>query len=72
MKKQKTQLTKDELQFLLSYNNIKVRKSYEHDDYMYTSFTMPYDYKERLDKLCEKYNMTRSAFFRMLLDNFNG
>lgn len=61
-------LTKDELKVLLEANNIKVKPSYHHEDYMCASFTMPYTYKEKLDRVSKKYSITRSAIFRMLLD----
>lgn len=62
-------MTKEQVKLFLEINGIEQKKTYKHEDYMFTSFTMPYDYKAKLDKLCKKYEMTRSAFFRLMLDN---
>lgn len=66
--KNKVVLTKDQLQVLLERHNITIKKSYKHEDYMFTSFTMPYPYKNKLDRLSKKFGLTRSATFRLLLD----
>ena len=70
-KKRKTKMTQDELKLRKNFNGIKVQQKYQKEDYMFTSFTMPYEYKNKLDRLSKKHGMTRSAFFRLLLDRVN-
>lgn len=67
MKKQK--MSKGELKVWLEIQGIEVKKSYHHEDYMFTSFTMPYEYKAKLDRLSKKYGMSRSEFVRTMLDS---
>jgi hypothetical protein len=70
MKKQrKEEMTTEQLKLFLKVNNIEVKQTYKHEDYMFTSFTMPYPHKAKLDRLAKKFGMTRSAFFRLMLDN---
>lgn len=61
-------INKDELKVLLKRMNIELQPSYHHEDYMFTSFAMPYPYKKKLDRLSKKFGLTRSATFRLLLD----
>ena len=68
-KVKKQVMSAEEVKLFLELNNIEKQKAYSHDDYMYTSFTMLHHHKVKLDKLSKKYNMTRSAFFRLMLDN---
>lgn len=65
----KFEMTRMELKQFLIQNNIKVRPSYKHDDYMFTSFTMPYPLMDKLKRLCKKYDCTRSGLIQMLVDN---
>jgi hypothetical protein len=62
-------MTRLELKQFLIQNNIKIRPQYKHDDYMFTSFTMPYPLKDKLGRLCKKYDCSRSALIQMLIDN---
>jgi hypothetical protein len=67
MKKQ--DLTTQEINFLLRSQGITVRPSYMHSDYMFTSFTMPYPLKAKLDRISKKNGLSRSRLIQMLLEN---
>lgn len=66
--KKPLQLNKDELNVMLRKMNIEVKPSYCHDDYMFTSFTMPYPTKAKLDRLSKRFGLTRSATVRLLIE----
>jgi len=61
-------LTTQEVRFLLKSQGIKVRPSYCHDDYMWTSFTMPYPLKNKLNRICKRTGVTRSRIVQMFLE----
>ena len=65
----KYNLTTQEMKFLLKMQGIEVKPSYCHSDYMYTSFTMPYPLKQKLERIQKKTGLTRSRIVQMLLEN---
>ena len=65
----KKDLNYQELKFILKGQGIDVRPSYTHDDYIFTSFTMPYPLKNKIDRVCKKYGITRSKFIQLLVDS---
>ena len=69
MKKQ-FDITKAELKINLAKQGIKVKPSYHHEDYMFTSFTMPYPTKNKLDFLCKKIGISRSSLVAHLIESF--
>lgn len=64
----KSDLTAQEARWLLKKEGITVRPAYVHDDYMYTSFTMPYPLKNKLDRISKREGLTRSKVVQMLID----
>lgn len=64
----KSDLTWQEAKWLLKKEGITVRPAYVHDDYIFTSFTMPHPLKSKLDRICKKQKLTRSKIIQMLLD----
>lgn len=67
--KKRIELTKLELEQMLIQNNIKIKPSYHHEDYMFTSFTMPYPLKQKLDRISKKMGVTRSKLIQLLINN---
>lgn len=67
----KYNLTMQELKLILKQEGIKVRPSYCHDDYMLTSFSMPYPLKDKLDNISKRYGLTRSKVVQLLLESVN-
>lgn len=65
----KYDLTNKEMKMLMEMQGIKVRPSYCHDDYLFTSFTMPYPLKNKLDKISKKYGLTRSKVVQLLIED---
>lgn len=65
----KFNMTKDELQIFLKQNDIRVKKSHHHEDYILTSVSLLYPQKAKLEKLAKYYNMTRSALIRTMIDS---
>ena len=59
-----------EAKIILHQEGFKIKPSYCHDDYMFTSFTMPYDLKDKLDRISKRYGVTRSGFVQMLIRNY--
>ena len=64
----KADLNIQEVKWLLKQQGVKVRPSYVHDDYIFTSFTMPHPLKKKLDKICEVNGLTRSKLVQLLID----
>jgi len=56
---------------LLARNGYKVKPSYCHDDYMLTSLSMPYDIKDKLDRIKEKWGIPRSSLVTLLVESIN-
>lgn len=62
------EISREELKVILATNGLKLRPQYKKEDYMFTSFTMPYTVKRKLDRLCKQHDMTRSALVRFLIE----
>lgn len=71
MSRRKYDMSSKEVKLLLKLQGIEVRPSYKHDDYMFTSFTMPYPLKDKLDRICEKLDISRSFLIQRLIDNLD-
>lgn len=67
----KSDMTTQEVKLLLKRQGIEIRPSYCHDDYMYTSFTMPYPLKHKVDRISKRYNISRSKVVQMLIDSIS-
>lgn len=65
----KTVVTRNELKALLERIGVEYKPTYKHEDYMFTSFTMPYPLKHKLDRLCKRFGVSRSGFVQLLIDN---
>lgn len=63
----KSDLTTQELRLLMEAQGVTVRPSYKHSDYMFTSFTVPYPLKAKLDRLQSKYKLSRSKIIQMMI-----
>ncbi len=68
MKKKAAQISKQELQVILQANNLTLKPQYHKEDYIFTSFTMPWPLKRKLDRLAKKNKMTRSGLVQFLID----
>jgi hypothetical protein len=64
----KSDLNSVEARLLLEREGISVGPSYHHKDYLFTSFTMPYPLKRKLDKLGRKFSLSRSKIIQMLIE----
>lgn len=64
----KADLNAVEARLLLEREGVSISPSYTHKDYLYTSFTMPYPLKRKVDRISKKYNITRSKIVQMLID----
>lgn len=58
-----------ELEYNLKQQGITVKKSYHHEDYQFTSVTMPYPLMNKFRRIAKKYNISRSKTIQMLIDN---
>ncbi len=67
----KKDLNRQELFALMKLQGVEVRPSYKHSDYMFTSFTMPYPLKNKLDRVSKKTGLTRSKLVQMLINNID-
>lgn len=65
----KQKISLQELRYNLKASGIEVTQSYCHKDYMYTSFTMPYTLKNKLDRIQRKYKISRSRIIQLFLEN---
>lgn len=54
----------------LHQKGFKIKPSYHHEDYIFTSFTMPWDIKDKLDRVAKKYSVSRSGLVQMLIRQF--
>lgn len=63
----KTDLNYQELRMLLKSQNVTIRPAYKHKDYIFTSFTMPYALKLKLDRMQRKHEISRSKIVQMLI-----
>lgn len=63
----KSDLTSQEMRLLMEVQGVTVRPSYKHSDYMFTSFTVPYPLKSKLDRLQRKYKLSRSKIIQMMI-----
>lgn len=70
MKKKKT-ISSHEAKLILARKGIKVKPSYCHDDYMLTSVSMPYDIKDKLDRMKAKWGIPRSSLMTILIDSID-
>lgn len=57
-----------ELKWLAKQNGINVQPTYVHDDYIFTSFTMPHPLKRKLDKIAKRQGLSRSKVIQLLLE----
>lgn len=57
-----------DLKLQLKAQGVKVGPQYHHKDYMFTSFTMPYPLKKKLDRIQKKYKISRSKIVQLLID----
>lgn len=64
----KKDLNTQELHALMRLQGVEVRPSYHHDDYMFTSFTVPYPLKNKLDRIKKKTGLSRSKILQMLIN----
>ena len=64
-------LNSQELRLLLKAQGFSVTPSYSHKDYIFTSFTMPYKLKAKLDRMCKKHEVSRSKIVQMLISMIN-
>lgn len=55
---------------ILHEKGFKIKPSYCHEDYMLTSLSIPYDLKDKLDRVSRKYGISRSGFIQMLVRDF--
>lgn len=62
-------LNKQELKVLLKANNIVIKPSYKHEDYILSSVSLPYPIKNKLNRLSKKFNISQSSVIRMLLES---
>lgn len=60
-----------ELKATMKLQGVKVKPNYHHDDYLFTSFTMPYPLKNKLDRVCRKSSLSRSKIVQMLINNID-
>lgn len=63
-------ITKNDAKMFLHAKGLKVKPSYHHEDYLFTSFTMPYPLKDKLDRVAKRFGMSRSGFVQMLIDKY--
>lgn len=70
-RKNKEYISLDEIKFILKQDGVEIRPSYKHEDYMFTSFTMPYPLKNKLDRIAKKYELSRSKVVQLLLSSIN-
>ena len=64
----KHDITVQELKASLKLQGISVRPSYHHKDYMFTSFTMPYPLKNKLNRISKQAGLSRSKVVQLLLE----
>lgn len=64
----KADLTAQEARWLLKKEGITVRPAYCHSDYVFTSVTMPYPLKNKLNRISKREGLSRSKVIQMLLD----
>lgn len=62
-------MSMEELKYNLKEQGVVIRPSYCHGDYMFTSFTMPYPLKDKLDRIQKRFGISRSKIVQMLLEN---
>lgn len=67
MKMQK--ITEKELVEILKENNIVIRPSYKHEDYVFQTASLPYPVKSKLDRLSRKFGVSRSSIIRLLIES---
>ena len=70
-KKKFTLITKNELKFLLKRMKIRVRQSYEAENFILSSFSMPYNIKNKLDRISRKHKVSRSSIISELVKSLN-
>lgn len=70
MKKKVLKMTRSEFKAMMIKSGIEIKPSYKHEDYLFTSFTMPYPLKDKLDRLSKKYGVSRSGMVQLLISNF--
>lgn len=63
----KSDLTTQELRLLMQSQGVSIRPSYQHKDYVFSSFTTPYPLKNKLDRLQRKYKLSRSKIIQMMI-----
>jgi len=68
-RKPRQKMSLNELKVLAKNHNIDIKPNYCHDDYMFTSFCLPYPLKDKLDRLKKKFGLSRSAVVQMLIDS---
>jgi hypothetical protein len=64
----KSDITYQEVKMLLKREGITVRPTYKHDDYLFTSFTMPWPLKNKLDRIGKRFELSRSKVVQLLID----
>lgn len=64
----KSDLNTQELKWLLTQQEITIKPTYMHDDYITTPFRMPYPVKDKLDRIAKKNGLSRSRIIQMLIE----
>jgi hypothetical protein len=67
----KSDLTSQEVRWLLAKQGISVRPAYVTDNYVFTSISLPHPLKRKLDRLQRREKLTRSRIVQMLLERVN-
>lgn len=71
MPRRRYDMSAKEVKLLMKLQGVEVRPSYKHDDYMFTSFTMPYPLKDKLDRIAKKLDISRSYLVQRLISNLD-
>lgn len=63
-----TKISIHEAKKLLAASGLKIKASYCHEDYLLTSVSMPYDVKDKLDRIKHRFGIPRSSMITMLIN----
>lgn len=64
------EINRAEAKIFLHNKGLKIKPSYHHEDYLFTSFTMPWDLKDKLDRITQRFGVSRSGFVQMLIRQY--
>jgi hypothetical protein len=71
MPKKLKKINSHKAKVLLARRGFKIKPSYCHEDYMLSSFSMPYDIKDKLTRIKLKWGIPASSLITILVDSVN-